>query len=106
MPFVKRLDVPTIGAILMRTTEVSSAQQASDVARDADLCLRPPIDDFGVLEFGRINEIVEAGFRYAQQTLLQLRGNPSAAVILPPPVLGGKAEIQGAANGASAHPIA
>jgi predicted acylesterase/phospholipase RssA/CRP-like cAMP-binding protein len=83
MPFVKRLDVPTIGAILMRTTEVSSAQQASDVARDADLCLRPPIDDFGVLEFARIDEIVQVGFRYARDSLEQLRGEPSAAGIFP-----------------------
>ncbi len=85
LPFVKRLDVPSIGAILMRTTEVSSAQRAIEVVRDADLCLRPPIDAFGVLDFARIDEIVEAGFRYAQQTLQQLQGDPSMAAIVPPP---------------------
>lgn len=85
MPFVKRLGVPNIGAILMRTTEVSSAQGAADVARDADLCLRPPIDAFGVLEFARIDAIVETGYRYAQQTLLQRRDDLSAAAFPPPP---------------------
>lgn len=84
VPFVKRLDVPNIGAILMRTTEVSSAQRATDVARDADLCLRPPIDAFGVLEFERIDEIVAAGFRYTQETLLTLADQPIASALLRP----------------------
>lgn len=51
MPFVKRLDVPSIGAILMRTTEVSSPQRANEVMRKADLWLRRPIDVIGVLDF-------------------------------------------------------
>jgi NTE family protein/lysophospholipid hydrolase len=81
LPFVKRLDVPNIAEVLMRTTEVSSTQKTIEVVRDADLCLRPPIDAFGVLEFAKIDQIVEAGYQYAQQRLGQLRGDPSATAI-------------------------
>jgi len=83
LPFVKRVDVPNIGAILMRTTEVSSRRKAIEATRDADLWLRPPIDAFGTLEFAKIDEIVDVGFRYAQERLEQLRGEPSLAGILP-----------------------
>jgi len=83
LPFVKRLDVPNIGAVLMRTTEVSSRQKTIEVTRDADLCLRPPIEAFGALEFVKIDEIVEVGFRYAKETLDRLHGDSSIAGIFP-----------------------
>jgi predicted acylesterase/phospholipase RssA/CRP-like cAMP-binding protein len=94
MPFVKRLEVPNIGAILMRTTEVGSAARTAEVVRDADLCLRPPIDAFGVLEFARIDEIVETGFRHAQQALRERHGDPRLAGMRPwsdEPAAGGAA---------------
>lgn len=84
VPFVKRIDVPNIAALLMRTTEVSSTQNAAAVARDADLCLRPPIDAFGVLEFAKIDQIVDVGFRYAKHRLEQFQRKPTAAGPLPP----------------------
>jgi predicted acylesterase/phospholipase RssA/CRP-like cAMP-binding protein len=73
LPFGGRFEVPTIGAVLMRTTEVSSKQKSNEVKRDADLCLRPPIDEYGVLEFESIDQIVEVGYRYAQEKLAELR---------------------------------
>lgn len=83
LPFVKPQAVPHIAALLMRTTEVSSTQKTLEVRRDADLCLRPPVDAFGVLEFDRIDEIVEAGHRGTLERLEQLRGDPSMAAFLP-----------------------
>ncbi len=75
LPFRRRLDVPNIAAVLMRTTEVSSNQKTTEVKRDADLCLRPPIDEYGVLEFESIDRIVEAGYRYTRDKLEQIRAN-------------------------------
>ena len=63
LPFRSRVEAPNIAAVLMRTTEVSSKQKTNEVKRDADLCLRPPIDKYGVLEFESIDQIVEAGYR-------------------------------------------
>ena len=83
LPFAKALAVPNIAALLMRTTEVSSTQKTHEVRRDADLCLRPPLDLFGVLEFEKIDAIVEVGFRHTQDRLEQLLDEPAAAGILP-----------------------
>ena len=83
IPFVKPIKVPNIGAVLMRTTEVSSIQKTNEVKRDADLCLRPPIDGFGVLEFVKIDELVEVGYRYTKERLEQLRGEGSLAALFP-----------------------
>ena len=81
LPFGKRIEGPNIAAVLMRATEVGSHQKTDEVKRDADLCLRPPIDEFGVLEFESIDRIVEVGYRYAQEKLEQIRSNESLAGI-------------------------
>ena len=81
LPFRKRVNAPNIAAVLMRATEVGSHQKTDEVKRDADLCLRPPIDEFGVLEFESIDRIVETGYRYAREKLEQLKGDKALASI-------------------------
>jgi len=76
-PFGSRIDAPNIAALLMRATEVGSHQKTDEAKRDADLCLRPPIDEFGVLEFESIDRIVEAGYRYACEKLEQIKSSNS-----------------------------
>jgi predicted acylesterase/phospholipase RssA/CRP-like cAMP-binding protein len=83
LPFGSRIDAPNIAALLMRTTEVSSKQKTNEVKRDADLVLRPPIDQYGVLEFESIDRIVEAGYRYACKTLEELKAGNSAPELFP-----------------------
>ena len=53
-----------------------------EVKRDADLCLRPPIDKYGVLEFESIDQIVEAGYRYAQTKLEEMKISQSLSRFL------------------------
>ena len=79
LPFAARIEVPNIVDVLMRTTEVSSNQKTREVKRDADLCLRPPIDEYGVLQFESIDEIVEVGYRYAKAKMEELRAEKSLA---------------------------
>lgn len=83
LPFGRRIEGPSIAAVLMRATEVGSHQKTDEVKRDADLCLRPPIDEFGVLEFESIDRIVEVGYRYAMEKLEQIRSNQALAGIFP-----------------------
>jgi len=82
-PFGHRFVAPNIAAVLMRASEVGSHQKTDEAKRDADLCLRPPIDEFGVLEFESIDRIVETGYRYASEKLEQIRGNQALAGIFP-----------------------
>jgi predicted acylesterase/phospholipase RssA/CRP-like cAMP-binding protein len=75
LPVARRIEIPNIGAVLMRTTEVGSNAKTNEVKKDADLCLRPPIDEYGVLEFEAIDRIVDVGYRYAKEKLEALRGD-------------------------------
>ena len=81
LPFRSRVEAPNIAAVLMRATEAGSHQKTDEVKRDADLCLRPPIDEFGVLEFEAIDRIVEVGYRYASEKLEQIRSEKTLAGI-------------------------
>jgi predicted acylesterase/phospholipase RssA len=83
LPFRSRVEAPNIAAVLMRTTEVSSKQKTTEVKRDADLCLRPPIDKYGVLDFESIDQIVEAGYQYAQTQLDELRASKTLPELFP-----------------------
>ena len=65
VPFRKRLGVPNMIDILMRTTTLASANRAAQVQRSVDLYLRPPIDGYGMLEFDKLDEFVDVGYRYA-----------------------------------------
>lgn len=68
------VEAPTILDIMTRAVTLTSARRARFVEREADYYLAPPIDGFGMLEFERIDEIVEVGYRHAIQTLTPRRG--------------------------------
>jgi predicted acylesterase/phospholipase RssA/CRP-like cAMP-binding protein len=77
LPFAARIEVPHIVDVLIRTTDVSSSQKTREVKRNADVCLRPPIDAYGVLQFESLDEIAEVGYRYAKAKMEELRGEKS-----------------------------
>ena len=79
LPFAARIDVPHIVDVLIRTTDVSSSQKTRDVKRNADVCLRPPIDAYGVLQFEALDEIAGVGYRYAKAKMEELREEKSLA---------------------------
>lgn len=69
------VEAPTIVDIMTRAVTLTSARRARHVARDADVYLSPPIDDFGMLQFERLEEIVEVGYRHAIEELGPRRGD-------------------------------
>ena len=70
--------------MLIRTTDVASSQKTREVKKDADVCLRPPIDRYGVLEFELLDEIADVGYRYATERLNALRSDPTFADLFVP----------------------
>ncbi len=60
---------PSIVDIMLRTTTLESGRRANEVYRQADLALLPPVADFGLLTFDRIDEIVETAYRYTCEQL-------------------------------------
>ena len=79
LPFATRIEMPHIIDVLIRTTDVSSSQKTRDVKKNADVCLRPPIDAYGVLQFESLDEIAQVGYRYAKAKMEELRGDKSLA---------------------------
>ena len=81
LPFTARIEVPHIVDVLIRTTDVSSSQKTREVKKNADVCLRPPIDAYGVLQFESLDEIALVGYRYAKGRMEELRGEKALAGI-------------------------
>lgn len=67
------VEAPTILDIMTRAVTLTSARRARFVEQEADIYLAPPIDRFGMLEFERIDEIVETGYRHALEVLTPQR---------------------------------
>jgi predicted acylesterase/phospholipase RssA/CRP-like cAMP-binding protein len=79
LPAQRRIPVPGILDILMRTTMLASASRTAQVSRSVDLYLRPPIDRFGMLEFERMEELVECGYRYTLEAAAGWKGGAPPA---------------------------
>jgi NTE family protein/lysophospholipid hydrolase len=63
LPFMTKITVPGMLDILMRTTLLASANRTTQVKNSVDLYLRPPVDDVGMLEFEKMSDLVDAGYR-------------------------------------------
>jgi predicted acylesterase/phospholipase RssA len=70
-PLGPRLRLPTIQAILERTTSLSSVQQADLANGLVDLYLHPPIEGFGMFEVAALDRIADVGYRWAQAKLAE-----------------------------------
>ncbi len=68
-PFSEAMDVPSLANILMRTTMLGSSMVQATTAKQADLCIRPPVAQFGLLEFESFEKIAEAGYHHALEVL-------------------------------------
>ncbi len=68
----------------MNTAFLASPRQTEINRQLADICLRPPVDKFAAFDHKPFDQIVEIGYRYAQQsiaaaqaTTMQLQPNES-----------------------------
>ena len=68
-PFSRKRRFPGILDVLLRTVMVSSLPARARALADADLVLRPPVDRFGMLDFGHIEEIARCAYEYAMERL-------------------------------------
>lgn len=73
-PFSSYANPPTLSEIQARLAYVSSVD-ALERAKTTPGCLymRPPIDAYGTLEFGKFDEIYQVGYKYGQEFLGRLR---------------------------------
>ncbi|KAI0177777.1 lysophospholipase NTE1 [Pestalotiopsis sp. NC0098] len=73
-PFSSIPNPPTLAEIQGRLAYVSSVD-ALERAKTLPGCIymRPPIDDYGTLDFGKFDEIYQLGYQYGKETLARLR---------------------------------
>jgi predicted acylesterase/phospholipase RssA/CRP-like cAMP-binding protein len=64
-PARPRMDMPRMIDLLIRSTELASGDRHDT----ADVTLRPPVEGFGLLEFTAYEALIEAGYRYASETI-------------------------------------
>ncbi|MBI1786916.1 MAG: cyclic nucleotide-binding domain-containing protein [Acidobacteria bacterium] len=68
-PFGSRIRVPSIPVTLMRTLLVASERKSREVERAADYYLRPPLDQYRLDDWPKIEEIVEVGYQYTKREI-------------------------------------
>lgn len=65
----KRLKLPGILAIMMRTTMLASTHQRDRVAADIDLLLSPAVERFGMFDWHELDAIAKVGYECARAAL-------------------------------------
>ncbi|KAK1531362.1 lysophospholipase NTE1 [Colletotrichum paranaense] len=77
-PFSGTANPPTLAEIQARLAYVSSVD-ALERAKTMPGCfyMRPPIDDYGTLDFGKFDELYQMGYKYGQEYLQKLRNDGS-----------------------------
>jgi NTE family protein len=67
----RRYKLPTLGALLMRTTILYSESRAEESREAVDLFLNPDLRHIGLLDWKSFDAIVDIGYRYAKQLLAE-----------------------------------
>ena len=81
-PFSSHANPPTLSEIQARLAYVSSVD-ALERAKITPGCLymRPPIDAYGTLDFGKFDEIYEVGYKFGKEFLEEQRENGTLPLI-------------------------
>jgi predicted acylesterase/phospholipase RssA len=66
---------------LVRLNCLSFSEMTREARKSADLCLRPPIDRYGTLQFKLLDEIAGVGYEYASAKIEELRREPAFAAL-------------------------
>jgi len=69
MPFRKPLRAPSIGEIILRLVTLNDTKTRNDAWRRCDLLVRPAVDEFGMMQFDAIDEMIERGHADAQRAI-------------------------------------
>lgn len=88
-PLREKCDIPNILNILYRTTTVGSIRTIETAKSLAEVCIEPPVNEYGVFDWRSIDRIVEIGYRHAHGQLEKSAGIlnggalPGPTLILP-----------------------
>jgi predicted acylesterase/phospholipase RssA len=66
---------PSMLEIVLRAAMLGSARREREILKDADLVFHPPINQFTLMDFFSLHEIVKVGYEYAQKEIAGWREN-------------------------------
>lgn len=58
-------EMPTLSRVILQVTTMASRKEAQGARKQADLYLAPPLNQFDFLDWRRMRDIAEAGYRHA-----------------------------------------
>ncbi len=67
--------LPTIFDVLTRSTMLGSVNKTDEVKAVMDLYLKPPVDNFGLLEFTALQDIMDISYPYAKEEIRNWKKN-------------------------------
>ncbi len=72
-PIDKSDHFPNIFDIVLRSLEITSRQLQTNSLKEqkADICIHPPVGQFGLLDYKSFEQIVRAGYEYALENVDQ-----------------------------------
>ncbi|MCE5325852.1 MAG: cyclic nucleotide-binding domain-containing protein [Planctomycetaceae bacterium] len=82
LPMRKRINVPSLLSLLVRSTMMSSHNRKKVVNAAADLHFKPPVTHYKLLQFAAMDEIAQVGYDYARQYIAQLNAEGKLQPIL------------------------
>ena len=68
-PLASSRKMPGLTDVLLRSTETGASLAARVLEPRADYIMHPPIEGYGLLEFGAVDPLVESGYAYAMEML-------------------------------------
>jgi predicted acylesterase/phospholipase RssA len=68
-PFSERVQVPSLGANLMRTLELNSAYKIKSEQPLADVIIQPDVKEYSIMDYSSYREITEVGYQEARKQL-------------------------------------
>lgn len=76
-------EFPTIGDLALRAVMLHSRRREREALQAADLTLHPPVDDFRLMDFGALDDLVAIGAAYARERISEWLADPDVASRLP-----------------------
>ena len=71
----ERVVFPSMIEILLRASLLASSRRQDDAIKTADLVFHPPINEFGLMEFERIDDLEKVGYEHARGQIEEWRTN-------------------------------
>ena len=69
----KRAKFPSLMEVILRASLLHSTRREQIALDESDFTLRPPVEGFSMMDFPRLSELIDIGYRYARETIATWR---------------------------------